>query len=86
VSALLAKSGRQRWATRRFAEGRLRSVRVRPRAALGQKLKSSMRVYVFRSAPSNGHRVTTAACPKSAKNRHQPRWTFLHLALLSDPP
>jgi hypothetical protein len=32
----------------------------------GQKLKSSMRVYVFRSASNNGHRATTAACPKSA--------------------
>jgi hypothetical protein len=39
---------------------------------LGQKLKSSMGVYVFRSAPNNGHAATTAACPKSANNGHQP--------------
>jgi hypothetical protein len=37
---------------------------------LGQKLKSSMGAYVFRSAPNNGHRATTAVCPKSAMNRH----------------
>jgi hypothetical protein len=34
-----------------------------------QKLKSSMGAYVFRSAPNNGHRATTAACPKSANRR-----------------
>ena len=32
----------------------------------GQKLKSSMGAYVFRSAPNNGHRATTAACPSWA--------------------
>ena len=34
---------------------------------VGQKLKSSMGAYVFRSAPNNGHRATTAVCPKSAR-------------------
>jgi hypothetical protein len=33
---------------------------------LGQKLKSSMGAYVFRSAPNNGHRATTAACSSCA--------------------
>jgi hypothetical protein len=28
-----------------------------------------MGAYVFRSAPNNGHRATTAACPKSANRR-----------------
>jgi len=41
---------------------------------MGQKLKSSMGAYVFRSAPNNGHRATTAACPKSASMRHR-KWT-----------
>ena len=27
-----------------------------------------MRAYVFRSAPNNGHRATTAACPSCAMN------------------
>src|SRR5713101_5836481 len=40
------------------------------RTALGQKLKSSMGAYVFRSAPNNGHRATTAACPSCANKRH----------------
>jgi hypothetical protein len=35
--------------------------------SIGQKLKISMGAYVFRSAPNNGHRATTAACLKAAK-------------------
>ena len=34
----------------------------------GQKLKSSMGVYVFRSAPESGHRAMQLACPKSASS------------------
>src|SRR5260370_6071687 len=30
---------------------------------LGQNRKSSSRAYVFRFAPKNGHRATSAACP-----------------------
>ena len=30
---------------------------------VGQNRKTSMRAYVFRSAPNNGHRAITAACP-----------------------
>jgi hypothetical protein len=30
-----------------------------------------MGAYVFRSAPNNGHRATTAVCPKSANNRSE---------------
>jgi len=35
---------------------------------MGQKAKYSQRAYVFRSAPNNGHRATTAACPFGANN------------------
>ena len=35
----------------------------------GQKLKSSMRVYVFRCSPNIGHRQDTSACPFRAKSR-----------------
>jgi hypothetical protein len=47
---------------------------IKPMSQMGQKLKSSMGAYVFRSAPNNGHRATTAACPKSASMRHR-KWT-----------
>src|SRR5258706_8372103 len=40
---------------------------------LGQNRKSSSRAYVFRFAPKNGHRATTAACPFRAKFRHRLR-------------
>src|SRR5712675_1420009 len=36
---------------------------------MGQNRKSSSRAYVFRFAPKNGHRATTAACPFRATRR-----------------
>src|SRR5260370_24483132 len=35
---------------------------------MGQNRKSSSRAYVFRFAPKNGHRATSAACPFRANN------------------
>src|SRR5260370_36174303 len=35
---------------------------------LGQNRKSSMRAYVFRCSPNNGHRQDTSACPFRANN------------------
>jgi hypothetical protein len=45
---------------------------VDPMSASVQKLKSSMGAYVFRSAPNNGHRATTAACPFRARSGSTP--------------
>ena len=39
---------------------------------LGQKAKYSLRAYVFRSAPNNGHKATTAALPKCANSGSRP--------------
>src|SRR6267154_2231336 len=37
---------------------------------VGQNRKNSMRAYVFRCSPNNGHRQDTSACPFRAKRRH----------------
>src|ERR1019366_7139689 len=47
---------------------------------LGQKAKYSLRAYVFRSAPNNGHKATTAAVPKCARcGRLRVGKSFLHV-------
>jgi hypothetical protein len=38
---------------------------------VGQKLKSSMGAYVFRSAPESGRCLQQPSCPLSANKRHQ---------------
>jgi hypothetical protein len=44
-----------------------------PTSATGQKRKSSMRAYVFRCSPNNGHRQDTSAGPFRANKRHRSR-------------
>jgi hypothetical protein len=51
----------------------------------GQKRKSSVGANVFSSAPNNGHRATTAACPFRAKPGSARADAFRLLLAIVDP-